>query len=55
MSRNDVSVVLAHGAWAEGSSWRKVIDALWLPSDAFAAAFAQNATREEQVWLCADP
>jgi pimeloyl-ACP methyl ester carboxylesterase len=25
---NDVSVVLAHGAWADGSSWRKVIDAL---------------------------
>jgi pimeloyl-ACP methyl ester carboxylesterase len=147
VSGNDVSVVLAHGAWADGSSWRKVIDALqatgvntiaaplpltslpddvvaldraservdgqlvlvghayagavigstrnervksliyvaglapaegetvadvfyratphpqapklapdnhgliWLPSDAFATAFAQNATREEHAWL----
>lgn len=25
MSSNDVSVVLAHGAWADGSSWAKVI------------------------------
>jgi pimeloyl-ACP methyl ester carboxylesterase len=25
MSGNDVSVVLAHGAWADGSSWSKVI------------------------------
>src|ERR1700710_2146452 len=24
MSRNEVSVVLAHGAWADGSSWSKV-------------------------------
>jgi pimeloyl-ACP methyl ester carboxylesterase len=28
MSLNDVSVVLVHGAWADGSSWRKVIGAL---------------------------
>ena len=28
MSGNDVSVVLAHGAWADGSSWSKVIVAL---------------------------
>jgi pimeloyl-ACP methyl ester carboxylesterase len=28
VSGNDVSVVLAHGAWADGSSWRKVIDGL---------------------------
>ena len=149
MFENDVSVVLAHGAWADGSSWSKVIVALqergitaiaaplpltslsddvvaldraservdgrlvlvghayagavigstrnqrvkslvyvaalapakgetvaevfyraasglqapklvpdshgliWLPSDAFATAFAQNATREEQAWLSA--
>jgi pimeloyl-ACP methyl ester carboxylesterase len=26
---------------------------IWLPSDAFASAFAQNATREEHAWLCA--
>jgi pimeloyl-ACP methyl ester carboxylesterase len=149
VSGNGVSVVLAHGAWADGSSWRKVIDLLeaksvttiaaglpltsladdvaaldraservggklvlvghayagavigstrnervksliyvaglapaegetvadvfyraaphplapklapdrhgliWLPSDAFATTFAQNATREEQAWLSA--
>jgi len=28
MSFNDVSVVLVHGAWADGSSWSKVIGAL---------------------------
>lgn len=28
MSLNDVSVVLAHGAWADGSSWSKVIGPL---------------------------
>lgn len=28
MSLTDVTVVLAHGAWADGSSWAKVIDGL---------------------------
>jgi len=28
MSLGNVSVVLAHGAWADGSSWSKVIDRL---------------------------
>src|SRR5882757_7036240 len=28
MSLSDVSVVLVHGAWADGSSWRKVIGPL---------------------------
>ena len=28
MAINDVSVVLAHGAWADGSSWARVITAL---------------------------
>ena len=28
MSRTDVTVVLAHGAWADGSSWSKVIGPL---------------------------
>ena len=28
MSLTDASVVLVHGAWADGSSWAKVIDAL---------------------------
>jgi pimeloyl-ACP methyl ester carboxylesterase len=114
MSGSEVSVVLAHGAWADGSSWSKVIIALqmkgvttiaaplplislsddvialdraglapaegetvadvfyratphppapklapdshgliWLPSDAFATAFAQNASREEHALLSA--
>jgi pimeloyl-ACP methyl ester carboxylesterase len=26
---------------------------IWLPSNAFVTAFAQNATREEHAWLCA--
>ncbi|WP_038378683.1 alpha/beta fold hydrolase, partial [Bradyrhizobium elkanii] len=28
MSNENVSVVLAHGAWADGSSWARVITAL---------------------------
>jgi pimeloyl-ACP methyl ester carboxylesterase len=28
MAMEDVSVVLAHGAWADGSSWTRVITAL---------------------------
>jgi pimeloyl-ACP methyl ester carboxylesterase len=28
MVETDVSVVLAHGAWADGSSWARVISAL---------------------------
>ena len=28
MSETDVAVVLAHGAWADGSSWSKVITGL---------------------------
>ena len=28
MAMKDVSVVLAHGAWADGSSWARVITAL---------------------------
>src|SRR5947209_10424741 len=28
MSSNDVTVALAHGAWADGSSWAKVISSL---------------------------
>jgi len=28
MSLNDVSLVLVHGAWADGSSWGKVIGPL---------------------------
>jgi pimeloyl-ACP methyl ester carboxylesterase len=29
MPETDVAVVLAHGGWADGSSWSKVIAALW--------------------------
>ena len=28
MSAKDVSVVLVHGAWADGSSWSKIIESL---------------------------
>ena len=38
MSGNDVSVVLAHGAWADGSSWSKVIVALQAKGVAMIAA-----------------
>jgi pimeloyl-ACP methyl ester carboxylesterase len=38
MPANDVSVVLAHGAWADGSSWSKVIVALQAQGVATVAA-----------------
>lgn len=38
MSLNDVSVVLVHGAWADGSSWSKVIGALQAESVKVSAA-----------------
>lgn len=38
MGLDNVSVVLAHGAWADGSSWRKVI--ALLKSDGWGAVFA---------------
>jgi hypothetical protein len=28
MSSNDLTVVLVHGAWADGSSWTKIIGPL---------------------------
>lgn len=28
MSANEITVVLAHGAWADGSSWARVIEGL---------------------------
>jgi hypothetical protein len=28
MATNDVNVVLVHGAWADGSSWSKVVTGL---------------------------
>lgn len=38
MSPNDVSVVLVHGAWADGSSWSKVIGSLRADGIAVVAA-----------------
>src|ERR1700710_663329 len=38
MSSNDVSVVLVHGAWADGSSWAKIIRPLAADSIAVSAA-----------------
>lgn len=38
MSSNDVSVVLVHGAWADGSSWAKIIEALATDGTKVAAA-----------------
>jgi len=38
MAMNDVSVVLAHGAWADGSSWARVITALKAESVKVSAA-----------------
>jgi pimeloyl-ACP methyl ester carboxylesterase len=38
MSSNDVSVVLVHGAWADGSSWAKVIGFLAAEGIGLAAA-----------------
>ncbi len=38
MSRKDVGVVLAHGAWADGSSWAKVIKPLSAEGHAVVAA-----------------
>jgi pimeloyl-ACP methyl ester carboxylesterase len=38
MAVNDVSVVLAHGAWADGSSWARVIAALKAEGVSVAAA-----------------
>jgi pimeloyl-ACP methyl ester carboxylesterase len=38
MPANDVSVVLVHGGWADGSSWRKVIGPLRAASTSVVAA-----------------
>ncbi len=38
MAIQDVSVVLAHGAWADGSSWAPVISALTAESTKVVAA-----------------
>ena len=66
MSKTDVTVVLAHGAWADGSSWARVIEPLRghglralaapLPLTSLeddVAAFAPQATADAQAVLAA--
>lgn len=38
MSSNDINVVLVHGAWADGSSWAKIIGPLAAEGVSVAAA-----------------
>ena len=49
MSPNDVSVVLAHGAWADGSSWAKVIAPLAAEGVRAAAAPLPLTSFEDDV------
>ena len=53
MPSNDVSVVLAHGAWADGSSWAKVIGPLTAEGITVAAAECGRALpRHRTFWAC---
>jgi hypothetical protein len=45
MTANDATVVLVHGAWADGSSWAKVIMALAASSVKTVAAVTRGPTR----------
>jgi len=38
MSAGEITVVLAHGAWADGSSWARVIEGLRLAGQRAVAA-----------------
>ncbi len=49
MSSNDVSVVLVHGAWADGSSWAKIIAALAADGVPVVAAQLPLTSLEEDV------
>ena len=49
MSSNDVSVVLVHGAWADGSSWAKVIAPLAADGVTVVAAQLPLTSLEEDV------
>jgi pimeloyl-ACP methyl ester carboxylesterase len=49
MSGNDVSVVLAHGAWADGSSWSRVIAGLQEKGIAVIAASLPLTSMAEDV------
>jgi pimeloyl-ACP methyl ester carboxylesterase len=49
MSANSVSVVLAHGAWADGSSWAKVMSPLIAAGHKVAAAPLPLTTFDDDV------
>src|ERR1700693_1286487 len=49
MAMNDVSVVLAHGAWADGSSWARVVTALKGEGTAVVAAPLPLASLADDV------
>lgn len=49
MSSNQASVVLAHGAWADGSSWAKVIAPLAADGIRVIAALLPLTSFEEDV------
>jgi hypothetical protein len=56
MSTSDVSVVLAHGAWADGSSWAKVMSPLMAAGHKVLAAplpltsFEADVAALERTW-----
>jgi hypothetical protein len=54
-AQSDAGVVLAHGAWADGSSalGPDRHELIWLAEEAFASAFAQHASAQEQALLAA--
>src|SRR6516164_7599527 len=49
MSSSDVSVVLVHGAWADGSSWSKVIRPLAADGAAVSAAALPLTSLQDDV------
>ncbi|WP_395065213.1 alpha/beta fold hydrolase [Paraburkholderia silvatlantica] len=49
MSQSQTSVVLAHGAWADGSSWSKVIERLNRQGIEAVAAALPLASLEDDV------
>ena len=49
MSTNDFTVVLAHGAWADGSSWAKVIEGLKAQGIPSIAAALPLTTRPDDL------
>src|ERR1700734_3249467 len=52
MAMTDVSVVLAHGAWADGTSWARVITALKAEAvDVFAAPLPLTSLADDVAAL----